>query len=173
MGDDKLEILIDAAKIRKRVAELGREINRDYAGRFLTVLVVLKGGIVFASDLVRAIDIPVSLEMIGLRSYGKSTSSSGVVEITLDLSSPIEGQHVLVIEDIVDTGLTLDYLLENLRTRRPASVRVCALLHKPSRARAPVKVDYKGFTVPDRFVVGYGMDLDEKYRNLPYIAAID
>ena len=134
---------------------------------------VLKGSFVFAADLARAIDLPVRIDFLGVRSYGVDTETSGVVQITYDLSRPIEHEHVLLVEDIVDTGLTIAYLMDLLRTRGPTSVRVCALLHKPARARIEVKVDYLGFTIEDRFVVGYGLDFAERYRNLPYIGVVE
>jgi hypoxanthine phosphoribosyltransferase len=133
---------------------------------------VLKGAFVFVSDLARLIDLPLSVDFIGLSSYGEETESSGVVKITSDLTRPIEGKHVLIVEDIVDTGLTMRYLLDNFSTRRPASVKICALLQKPSRLRTRIPIQYLGFTVPDLFVVGYGLDAGEKYRNLPFIGAM-
>ena len=154
--------------LRERVQVLGRDITRDYAGRSLVVVGVLKGSFIFLADLVRAIDLPISVDFIGISSY-QGTKSSGVVQITSDLTRPIEGQHVLLVEDIVDTGLTMKYLLENLATRRPASVRICALLEKPARAKVQVPIDYKGFVIDDVFVVGYGLDWDGKLRNLPFV----
>jgi hypoxanthine phosphoribosyltransferase len=162
------EVLLSEERIRARVGELGREIARDYAGRPLVVVGVLKGSFVFLADLIRAIDLPISVDFIGISSY-LGTSSTGVVKITSDLSRPIEGQHVLLVEDIVDTGLTMRYLLENLETRRPASLQVCALLEKPARARVKVPIAYRGFVIDDVFVVGYGLDWDGKMRNLPYV----
>jgi hypoxanthine phosphoribosyltransferase len=162
------EVLLSEERIRSRVAELGREIARDYAGRPLTVVGVLKGSFVFLADLIRAVDLPLAVDFIGISSY-LGTSSSGVVKITSDLGRPVEGQHVLLVEDIVDTGLTMRYLLENLETRKPASVKVCALLEKPARARVKVPIAYRGFVIDDVFVVGYGLDRDGKLRNLPYI----
>jgi hypoxanthine phosphoribosyltransferase len=163
--------LIGADAIQKRVAELGAEIARDYADRAdtLVLLGVLKGSVIFMSDLARYIPLPLTMEFIGIASYGNETSSSGVVKITHDLTRPIEGKHVLVIEDIVDTGLTVHYLMDNLQTRQPASVRLCSLLHKPARTIREVEIDYLGFTVPDEFVVGYGLDVAQQYRNLSYI----
>jgi len=166
----RLTTLFDAATIALRVNELGRRIRDDYADRELTAVIVLRGAFVFAADLLRAIDLPLRVETIGLRSYGAATRTSGVVELTLDLAEPVEGRHLLVVEDIVDTGLTLSYLLDNLRRRGAASLAVAALLHKPARAVIPVPIDYLGFTVPDRFVVGYGLDADGLYRNRPDIA---
>jgi len=171
--DDKLRVMFDAETIQRRVVEMGREITARYAGRQLTALVVLKGSFVFAADLLRAIDLPLKVEFIGLRSYGSRTSTSGVVEITLDAKYPMVGADVLIIEDIIDTGLTLSYLLNNLKTREPASVALAALLHKPDRTIRDVPIDFLGFTVPDQFVIGYGLDIDGRFRNLPYIATMD
>ena len=170
---DKVLPLIDAAAIAERVRALGQAISRDYAGQDLVVVSVLKGSFVFSADLVRAIELPMRIEFFGVRSYGAATVSSGEVQITLDLAHPITGSDVLVIEDIVDTGLTLTYLLEQLRARGPRSVRVCALLHKPSRSVRPVDIDYLGFTIEDVFVVGYGLDRAEQFRNLPYVGVLD
>jgi len=167
-----VEPLIDAAALRTRVTELGAQIAADYVGKDLTLLVILKGSVIFAADLARAIDLPLSLDFMGLSSYGAETKSSGVVRITQDLSRPVEGRHVLIVEDIIDTGLTMKYLLENLQSRHPASVKVCSLLEKPARAEHTVEIDYLGFTIPDAFVVGYGLDFDEVYRNLPFIGVL-
>ena len=167
-----LETLHSKEAIQQRVNELGAQIARDYAGKDLVLVCVLKGAILFAADLCRAIDLPLAFDFIGLSSYGEATESSGVVKITSDLTKPIEGKHVLVIEDIIDTGLTMRYLLDNLATRHPASVKICSLLHKPSRARTRIPIDYLGFTVPDLFVVGYGLDVAEKYRNVPFIGVM-
>jgi hypoxanthine phosphoribosyltransferase len=166
------EELISAEKIRERVRELGAQIAHDYAGQSLVLLCVLKGSFVFAADLARAIDAPLRIEFLGVRSYGDDTRSSGVVQITQDLTKPITGDHVLLVEDIVDTGLTLSYLREQLLTRGPASVKVCALLHKPARSVKPVYIDYLGFTIEDMFVIGYGLDHAERYRNLPYVGVL-
>lgn len=167
--------LFPAPRLAQRVAELGQAITRDYTGveGELVVVCVLKGSFVFAADLARAIDLPIRVEFFGVQSYGAQTRSSGVVQITLDLAHPIQGRHVLIVEDIVDSGLTLSYLGEQLKARGPASLRVCALLHKPSRMQRPVDIDYLGFTIDDVFVVGYGLDHAERYRNLPYIGVID
>jgi hypoxanthine phosphoribosyltransferase len=165
---DRVEVLISAEELRARVAALGAEITRDYAGRPLVVVGVLKGSFIFLADLARAIDLPVTVDFIGISSY-EGTRSSGIVQITSDLTRPIEGKHVLLVEDIVDTGLSMRYLLDNLATRRPASVKVCALLEKPARAVVKVPIDYRGFEIGDEFVVGYGLDWDGKLRNLPFI----
>jgi hypoxanthine phosphoribosyltransferase len=166
--------LISAQSIAARVAELGAAITAEYRdqGDDLVLVGVLKGSIIFLADLCRHIDLPLSVEMIGIASYGDQTQSSGVVRITSDLTRPIERKHVIVVEDIIDTGLTAHYLLDNLTTRHPASVKLCSLLHKPDRALQAVKIDYLGFTVPNKFVVGYGLDAAQRYRNLPYIGYI-
>jgi len=170
---ERLVTMLSAEAIAARVRELGAQVTRDYQGRPLVIVSVLKGSVVFAADLMRTIDLPLRLDFLGVRSYGEGTESSGVVQITQDLSRPIEHEDVLLVEDIVDTGLTIAHLMDLLRTRQPASVKVCALLHKPARARIAVKVDYLGFTIEDRFVVGYGLDFAEKYRNLPYIGVVE
>lgn len=168
--------LFSADAIAARVAELGRAITADYQARGaaddVVVLGVLKGSVLFMADLVRHIALPVTIDFIGVASYGDATESSGVVQITQDLTRPIAGKHVLVVEDIVDTGHTLTYLLANLATRGPASVRLCSLLHKPERAERPVTIDYLGFTIPNKFVVGYGLDVAQRYRNLPFIGYV-
>jgi hypoxanthine phosphoribosyltransferase len=168
----QLEVLFNAAQIQHRVRELGDQIRKDYEGKDLVLVTVLKGACIFVADLARQIDLPLAMDFIGLSSYGEATESSGVVKITSDLTKPIEGKHVIVVEDIVDTGLTMRYLLDNLMTRHPASVKICSLLSKPSRARTKITIDYCGFTVPDLFVIGYGLDAAEKYRNLPYIGVV-
>jgi hypoxanthine phosphoribosyltransferase len=170
---ERLATLLSAEQIGARVRELGEAITRDYAGRALVLVCVLKGSFVFAADLARAIQLPLRIDFLGVRSYGAGTQTSGVVQITQDLSRPIEHEHVLLVEDIVDSGLTIAHLIDLLRTRGPASVGVCSLLHKPARARAKVGIDYLGFTIEDHFVVGYGMDFAEGYRNLPYIGLFD
>lgn len=164
--------MITAERIAARVRELGAEITNAYAGRELVLICVLKGSYVFAADLARAIDLPLRIEFLGVRSYGADTRSSGVVQITHDLSHSIEGDDVLIVEDIVDTGLTLAHLLKLLATRSPRSLEVCSLLHKPARAKVPVDIGFLGFTIEDEFVVGYGLDWDERYRNLPYIGTV-
>jgi hypoxanthine phosphoribosyltransferase len=169
---EELEVLFTQQQIAAKVAELGAQIERDHRGKDLVLVGVLKGAFVFVSDLARQIDLPLSVDFIGLSSYGEETESSGVVKITSDLSRPIEGKHVIIVEDIVDTGLTMRYLLDNLSTRHPASVKICALLHKPSRLRARIPIQYLGFTLPDLFVVGYGLDAGERFRNVPFIGAV-
>jgi hypoxanthine phosphoribosyltransferase len=163
------QILFDEAQIAARVAELGSEISRDYAGRNLLVVGVLTGASIFLCDLVRKIELPLAIDFMTVSSYGASTRTSGVVRILKDLEAPLEGKDVLLIEDIVDTGLTLSYLLETLRNRAPASLRSCAFLDKPERRQRAVSVDYVGFTVPNHFVVGYGLDYNQLYRNLPFV----
>jgi hypoxanthine phosphoribosyltransferase len=167
-GGSRIEVLISEADLRARVAALGAEITRDYAGRSLVVVGVLKGSFVFLADLVRAIDLPASVEFMGISSY-EGTTTTGVVRITSDLNRSIEGKDVLLVEDIVDTGLTMRYLLDNLATRAPASLEVCALLEKPSRARVTIPIRYRGFVIGDEFVVGYGLDWDGRMRNLPFV----
>jgi len=168
----QLEPLISTEQIARRVREMGAQIERDYQNKELVLLGVLKGSYMFISDLARSIDLPLSIDFIGLSSYGEATESTGVVKITSDLAKPIENKHVLIVEDIVDTGLTMRYLLDNLATRRPASVKLCTLLHKPSRARTRIPIDYLGFQIEDRFVVGYGLDHEDKYRNVPFIGVL-
>lgn len=171
--DDNYFTLFNASSIERRVNELGQQISRDYTGKRLTMLVVLKGSFIFAADLVRAINLPLSVEFIGLRSYGERVTTSGVVQITMDVKHPLVGEDVLIVEDIVDTGLTLDYLMKNLATRNPASIRLASLLHKPSRTKVEVPISYLGFEIPDKFVVGYGLDYAGKYRNLKEIGYLD
>jgi hypoxanthine phosphoribosyltransferase len=165
--------LISAERIAERVAELAAQISREYKGRSLVLLSILKGSFVFAADLARAIDLPVRIEFLGVRSYGDDTKTSGVVQITQDLTRPVEGDDILIVEDIIDTGLTISYLREQLRSRNPASVKVAALLHKPARIQREVEIDYLGFTIDDVFVVGYGLDYAERYRNLPFLGVLD
>lgn len=172
MHEDVEEILLSEEQITQRVAELGRRLAADYDGRFPVLVSVLKGSIVFLADLVRSMPVPLSVDLMELSSYGAATESSGQVRILKDLSGPIEGRDVIVVEDIIDTGLTLNYLLKYLHDRGPASVRICCLLDKPARRLAEIEIDYRGFTIPDRFVIGYGLDYDERYRNLPYIGVL-
>jgi len=164
-----MKVLLSADEIQVRVAEMGLEIARDYAGREPHLICVLKGACPFLSDLSRQIDLPLTLDYMAVSSYGAATKSSGEVKLIKDLDQGLEGREVLVIEDIVDTGLTLNYLLNLLRNRGPRSLKVAALLSKPSRRLVPVQVDYTGFTIEDKFVVGYGLDYNERYRNLPNI----
>ncbi len=167
MHPDVERILVPAADIAERVKALGAQISKDYQGQEILVVGILKGSTIFLADLVRQIDLPLAIDFVAISSYGNATSSSGVVRILKDLEESIEGRHILVVEDIIDTGLTLNYLLKNLQSRKPASVKVCALLDKPSRRKVDVSIDYLGFTIPDEFVVGYGLDFNERYRNLP------
>jgi hypoxanthine phosphoribosyltransferase len=164
--------MISAEEIAKRVKELGAEITRDYKDRNLVLVIILKGSFIFAADLCRAIDLPLRVDFLGVRSYGEGTESSGVVQITNDLSKPISGQDVLIVEDIVDTGLTIAHLMDLFHTRNPSTIKVASLLHKPARARVTVKIDYLGFTIEDKFVVGYGLDVAERYRNIPFIGNV-
>ncbi len=168
------KVLLSTETLQSRVRELGEQITRDYASiDDLVVVPILKGSFLFAADLIRHVNLHLSVEFLGLRSYGAGTESSGVVQITYDLTQPVTGRDVLVVEDIVDTGLSMRYLLDNLATRHPRSVKLCSLLHKPARPRVKVPIDYLGFTIEDRFVVGYGLDYAEKYRNLPYIGVLE
>jgi hypoxanthine phosphoribosyltransferase len=173
---DPFAELISADAIAARVRELGAQITADHrplaAQADVVVIGVLKGSVIFLADLVRQIALPIHVDFIGISSYGDATVSSGVVQITQDLSRPIEGKHVIVVEDIVDTGHTVHYLLENLRTRRPASLKLASLLHKPERQERAVTIDYLGFTIPNKFVVGYGLDIAQQYRNLPFIGYV-
>jgi hypoxanthine phosphoribosyltransferase len=167
------EVLVTAEDLRRRVIELGEEISRDYAGRSLLLIGVLKGAVFFLSDLMRYIDIPVEVDFMAVASYGSATDSSGVVRILKDLDAAIEDRDVLIVEDIVDSGLTLQYLLRNLGSRNPRTLEVCALLTKPERRKVDLPTRYVGFEIPDRFVVGYGLDYAERHRNLPYVAALE
>jgi hypoxanthine phosphoribosyltransferase len=171
LGQDEVEVLLPAGRLRERVEQIGREITRDYAGKPVVLVGVLKGALVFLADLMRAIDLPVTLDFVGLSSY-VGTQTTGKVELTSDLTRPIEGKHVILVEDIVDTGLTMSWLIERFQARRPASVAVCALLVKPSRARVQVPVRYRGFEIADEFVVGYGLDRDGRLRNLPFVGVV-
>lgn len=166
----KPKILITKNKIQKKVKELAKKISQDYQGKKLVLIGILKGAFVFLSDLMRQLTIPLELDFIQVASYGASTTSSGVIKIKKDIDLPIVGKQVLIVEDIVDYGYTMNYLLRFLKHKKPASVKVCALLDKPSRRKVKVPLAYQGFEVPDKFIVGYGLDFDEKYRNLPYLA---
>ena len=172
----KLEVMLAREKIDARVQALGADITKAYASKLgdgeLVVIGILKGSFVFLADLVRAIDLPLTVEFIGLSSYGDATESSGVVQLTQDLSRPIAGKHVLIVEDIVDTGLTMKYLLKNLETRGPASLQLASLLEKPAKNKSGVRVDFLGFSIEDKFVVGYGLDYQSRYRNLPFVGVM-
>jgi hypoxanthine phosphoribosyltransferase len=167
------EVLVTAEALQARVAELGKEISRDYAGRTLLLVGVLKGAVFFLSDLMRYIEGPVEIDFMAVASYGSATDSSGVVRILKDLDAAIEGRDVLIVEDIVDSGLTLQYLLRNLGSRNPRTLEVCALLTKPERRKVELPTRYVGFEIPDRFVVGYGLDYAERHRNLPFVAVLE
>jgi hypoxanthine phosphoribosyltransferase len=171
-SNPNIETLISEEQIRDRIQELGRQITRDYAGLNPLLIGVLKGACFFLSDLMRAVDTRLSIEFMAISSYGSSTRTSGEVRIMKDLDVPIEGRHILVVEDIVDTGLTLSYLLANLKSRGAATVKLAALLDKFERRQKEVTIDYLGFKIPDEFVVGYGLDFAERYRNLPYIGVL-
>ena len=166
------EVLIEEPALQGRIAELGEEISGDYAGKDLLLVGVLKGAVFFMADLMRSIDVHCEVDFMAISSYGASTDSSGVVRILKDLDTAIDGRHVLVVEDIIDSGLTLSYLMRNLKARNPATLEVCALLTKPERREIDVPVRYIGFEIPNRFVVGYGLDFAERYRNLPYVGVL-
>ena len=172
LEQDIQEILFSEEQLKTRVAEIAREIERDYQGKEVMLISVLRGSFIFMADLCRAIDLPCTLDFMSVSSYGSGTTSSGQVQITKDLSEDITGRHIIVVEDILDSGNTLSYLLKILEHRHPASIRLCTLLDKPDRRVKPVEVHYSGFTIPDAFVVGYGLDYAEKYRNLPYIGIL-
>lgn len=170
---EHVKVLLTEEEVDKRIQEIGEQISRDYAGKQVHLVCVLKGGSFFMCELAKRITVPVSLDFMSVSSYGGDTKSSGVVKIVKDLDEPLQGKDVLVIEDIVDSGRTLNYLLEMLRDRGPASLRLCTLLDKPDRRVVNVNVDYTGFQIPDEFVVGYGLDYDQRYRNLPYIGVVE
>jgi hypoxanthine phosphoribosyltransferase len=167
------EVLVPDEDLQRRVAELGAEISRDYAGRDLVMVGVLKGALLFIADLMRQLTVPCEVDFMAVSSYGSSTDSSGVVRILKDLDAPIEGRDVLIVEDIIDSGLTLQYLLRNLRARNPGSLEVCALLTKPARRRVELPIRYVGFEIPNRYVIGYGLDYAQRYRNLSYVAVLN
>lgn len=173
MNQDIAKILLSEEEIKQRVFELGKQISEDYQGKDVVVVGVLRGAFVFLADLVRAIEMPVAIDFISVSSYGSGTSSTGVVRFLKDLDEEVSGRHVLLVEDIIDSGITLKYLLENMKTRKPLSVCICTLLSKPERRKVEIDVAYNGFTIPDHFVVGYGLDYSEKYRNLPYVGILD
>jgi hypoxanthine phosphoribosyltransferase len=170
---DVAEILIDEDSLQRRIADLGDEVSADYAGRDLLLIGVLKGAVFFMADLMRRLTVPCEIDFMAISSYGGQTDSSGVVRILKDLDMNIKGREVLVVEDIIDSGLTLSYLMRNLRSREPASLEICALMTKPSRREIDVPVRYVGFEIPNRFVIGYGLDFDERYRNLPYVGVLN
>src|SRR5437879_4424670 len=171
-ADDVAEVLVSAEEIAAKVREIGARLATDYQGKDLVLVSILKGALPFLADLMRATQIPLALDFLEVSSYGAETESSGVVRILKDLAQPIEGRDVVVVEDILDTGHTLSYVLEHLRGQRPASLRLCVLLDKPARRVIPVEIDYRGFEIPDKFVVGYGLDYAERYRNLPFVGVL-
>ena len=174
MSDDRIgEVLVSSEDLARRVQELGVEISRDYEGRDLVMVGVLKGAVMFIADLMRQLTVPCELDFMAVTSYGSSTDSSGVVRILKDLDAPIEGRDVLIVEDIIDSGLTLQYLMRNLKVRSPRSLEVCALLTKPERRRVDLPTRYVGFEIPNRFAIGYGLDHSQKYRNLDYVAVLE
>ena len=170
---DKISVLLDEAIVDARIQEIGEEISKDYADKKVHIICVLKGSVFFACELAKRITVPVSLDFMSVSSYGDETKSSGVVKIVKDLDEPLEGKDVLIVEDIVDSGRTLSYLIQILNKRRPKSMRLCTLLDKPERRVTEVKVDYTCFEIPDKFVVGYGLDYAQRYRNLPYIGVVE
>ena len=172
LKDDVSEILVTEAELKARIAEVGKAISEDYRGRDLVLICVLKGGVMVLADLMRAIDIPHAVDFMATSSYGASTESSGVVRILKDLDMNIEGRNVLIVEDIIDTGHTLNYLMRILEARNPASLRVCALLNKRERREVDIPLDYVGFDIPNKFVIGYGLDFDEIYRNLSFVGVL-
>ena len=172
MSEPAGEVLLSQERLQARICELGRAITQDYEGKEPLLVGILKGAAVFLVDLMRSIELPVAIDFMAVSSYGAATESSGVVRILKDLETPIEGRDVVLVEDIIDSGLTIAYVLDMLRRRGPASLKVCALLVKEQAAEAGLKADYVGFTIPNKFVVGYGLDFDEKYRNLPYLGIL-
>ena len=174
MSDPQIgEILVSNEDLKRRIAELGAEVSRDYADRDLFMVGILKGAVLFLADLMRHVTVPCEIDFMAVSSYGSQTDSSGVVRILKDLDSPIEDRHVLIVEDIIDSGLTLHYLMRNLRARNPASLEVCSLLTKPERLRVELSPRYVGFEIPNRFAIGYGLDHGQRYRNLDYVAALN
>lgn len=172
MHDDIKTVLVSEEQLKAKIAELGAQISKDYEGKNLVLVSILKGSVVFMADLMRAISIPCSIDFMVVSSYGSSTTTSGLVKIIKDLDDDLSGKDVLIVEDILDTGVTLSNLVPMLKLRNPSSVKICTILDKPSRRKADVQPDYEGFRVPDEFVVGYGLDYDEKYRNLPYVGVL-
>lgn len=172
MHQDVEKILYTEEELKSRVKELGAQITADYRGKAPVLASVLRGSYIFMADLTRAIDLPIAVDFMAVSSYGSGTVSSGQVEIKKDLSDSIEGKDLLIVEDILDSGNTLYYLLDVLRARKPASIRICTLMDKPARRQKPIRADYVGFSIPDAFIVGYGLDYDEKYRNLPYVGVL-
>ena len=173
MKNDICRVLISEEQLREKVNELGSQISKDYEGKKLLLVSILKGSVVFMADLMRAVTIPARIDFMAVSSYGSGVKTSGVVKIIKDLDLNLEGYDVLIVEDILDSGMTLSYLVELLKSRNPASVAICSLLDKPERHKVEIELKYKGFTIPDEFVVGYGLDYAEKYRNLPYVGILD
>ena len=172
MENDVGEVLITREQVREKTSELGRQITKDYEDKDPLLICVLKGGLLFLADLMREIQLPLEIDFMAVSSYGDSTESRGVVRILMDLDRNIQGRHVLIVEDIIDTGGTLNYIIENLRTRDPASIKICTMLDKPARRVLDIPIDYVGFIIPDKFVIGYGLDFGEIYRNLPYVGVL-
>ena len=170
---DKISVLIDEKTVDQRIEEIGKEISKAYEGKCVHMICILKGSVFFACELAKRITVPVTLDLMSVSSYGNDTKSSGVVKIVKDLDEPLEGKDVLIVEDIIDSGRTLSYLIEILKQRKPASLQLCTLLDKPDRRVKPVHVDYTCFDIPDEFVVGYGLDYAQKYRNLPFIGVVE
>lgn len=170
---DKISVLIDEKTVDQRIEEIGKEISKAYEGKCVHMICILKGSVFFACELAKRITVPVTLDFMSVSSYGNDTKSSGVVKIVKDLDEPLEGKDVLIVEDIIDSGRTLSYLIEILKQRKPASLQLCTLLDKPDRRVKPVHVDYTCFDIPDEFVVGYGLDYAQKYRNLPFIGVVE
>ena len=172
--EDKIRILLSEEEVNARIKEVAAQINADYAGKPIHLICILKGGVFFTCELAKRLDMPVSMDFMSVSSYGGGTESSGIVKIVKDLDEPLEGKNVLIVEDIIDSGRTLAYLIELLEKRNPNEIKLCTLLDKPERrVKKQVKVDYTCFTIPDEFVVGYGLDYDQKYRNLPYIGVVE
>ena len=170
---EKIKVLLPEAEVDKKIQELGEQISKDYEGKSIHMICVLKGGVFFTCELAKRISVPVSLDFMSVSRYGNGTTSSGAVRIVKDLDEPLDGKDVLIVEDIIDSGNTLHYLVEILYKRKPNSIKICTLLDKPERRAADVKVDYSGFNIPDEFVVGYGLDYAQKYRNLPFIGVVE
>ena len=170
---DKIRVLLTEEEVNKKISEVAAQINKDYEGKEVHLICILKGGVFFTCELAKRLTIPVSLDFMSVSSYGSDTKSSGVVKIIKDLDEPLEGKNVIIVEDIIDSGRTLAYLIEVLKQRNPASIRLCALLNKPDRREVEVQIDYLGFDIPDEFVVGYGLDYAQKYRNLPFIGVVE
>ncbi|MCI5595175.1 MAG: hypoxanthine phosphoribosyltransferase [Lachnospiraceae bacterium] len=171
--EDKISVLLSEEQVDERIAQLGQEISKDYEGKEIHLICILKGGVFFACELAKRISVPVSLDFMSVSSYGNSKESSGIVKIVKDLDEGLENKHVLIVEDIIDSGKTLNHLIPMLYARKPKDIKLCSLLSKPDRREVEVKIDYLGFEIPDAFVVGYGLDYAQKYRNLPYIGVIE